>query len=47
MNWQHFKQHYLIRFWPPLPAVIAAGVLSTYYFGITGYDCLGCKFNTF
>ena len=36
MNWQHFKQHYLIRFWPPLPAVIAAGVLSTYYFGITG-----------
>lgn len=26
----------LIRFWSPVPAVIAAGILSTYYFGITG-----------
>ncbi|RBQ28657.1 selenium metabolism membrane protein YedE/FdhT [Aliarcobacter vitoriensis] len=26
----------LSRFWSPIPAVIALGVLSTYYFGITG-----------
>lgn len=26
----------LIRFWSPVPAVIAAGIFSTYYFGITG-----------
>lgn len=25
-----------MRFWSPVPAVIAAGVLSAYYFGITG-----------
>ncbi|EEP97595.1 hypothetical protein yruck0001_33970 [Yersinia ruckeri ATCC 29473] len=25
-----------MRFWAPLPAVIAAGTLSTYYFGLTG-----------
>ncbi len=31
-----FKSQYLIRFWAPLPAVIAAGILSTYYFGLTG-----------
>lgn len=36
MSWQHFKQSWLIKFWAPLPAVIAAGILSTYYFGITG-----------
>lgn len=36
MSWLNFKQRYLIKFWAPLPAVIAAGVLSTYYFGITG-----------
>lgn len=36
MNWQSFKKQYLITFWPPLPAVIAAGVLATYYFGLTG-----------
>nr|WP_307773497.1 selenium metabolism membrane protein YedE/FdhT [Providencia stuartii] len=36
MTWSEFKSHYLIRFWKPLPAVIAAGVLSTYYFGLTG-----------
>ncbi|MBE2894401.1 selenium metabolism membrane protein YedE/FdhT [Spirabiliibacterium falconis] len=34
--WQHFKQHYLISFWNPTLAVIAAGILSTYYFGLTG-----------
>ena len=26
----------VVRFWAPLPAVIAAGILSTYYFGMTG-----------
>ncbi len=36
MSWQHFKQTWLIKFWAPAPAVIAAGILSTYYFGITG-----------
>jgi hypothetical protein len=36
MSWQHFKQTFLIKFWSPVPAVIAAGILSTYYFGITG-----------
>ncbi|PHI32840.1 hypothetical protein CRN84_25165 [Budvicia aquatica] len=36
MRWQDFKTQYLIRFWAPLPAVIAAGILSTYYFGLTG-----------
>ena len=36
MSWLNFKEQYLIKFWAPLPAVIAAGVLSTYYFGITG-----------
>ncbi|MDI5832817.1 selenium metabolism membrane protein YedE/FdhT [Shewanella xiamenensis] len=36
MTWQQFKQQYLIRFWAPMPAVIAVGILSTYYFGLTG-----------
>lgn len=36
MSWQQFKSQYLVRFWAPLPAVIAAGILSTYYFGLTG-----------
>ena len=36
MTWQDFKQQYLVRFWSPVPAVIAAGVLSAYYFGLTG-----------
>ncbi len=36
MTCQQFKQAYLIKFWAPAPAVIAAGILSTYYFGITG-----------
>lgn len=30
MSWQHFKQTWLIKFWAPAPAVIAAGILSTY-----------------
>lgn len=36
MVWQDFKQQYLVKFWSPFPAIIAAGVLSAYYFGITG-----------
>lgn len=36
MTWKEFKQLYLVRFWSPVPAVIAAGVLSAYYFGLTG-----------
>ena len=36
MHWHEFKREYLVRFWSPLPAVIAAGILSAYYFGITG-----------
>lgn len=36
MTWHHFKQQYLVRFWSPVPAVIAAGVLAAYYFGLTG-----------
>ncbi|MFZ7202952.1 selenium metabolism membrane protein YedE/FdhT [Avibacterium avium] len=34
--WQSFKQNYLIKFWHPTAAVIAAGILSAYYFGLTG-----------
>lgn len=36
MNWYNFKYQYLVRFWSPVPAVIAAGILSAFYFGITG-----------
>lgn len=36
MNWQQLKQQYFITFWKPVPAVIAAGILATYYFGLTG-----------
>jgi uncharacterized membrane protein YedE/YeeE len=36
MNWLDFKHDYLVRFWSPIPSVIAAGILSAYYFGITG-----------
>ncbi len=35
-TWYTFKQKYLIQFWNPVAAVIAAGILATYYFGITG-----------
>ena len=35
-TWQDFKHQYLVRFWSPVPAVIAAGVLAAYYFGVTG-----------
>ena len=33
---QQFKQQYLIKYWNPVIAVIAAGLISAYYFGITG-----------
>lgn len=36
MTWDDFKQTYMVKFWSPTPAVIAAGVLSAYYFGLTG-----------
>jgi len=36
MAWHNFKQHYLVRFWSPVPAVIMAGILSAFYFGVTG-----------
>lgn len=32
----NLKQKYLVKFWSPIPAVIALGILSAYYFGITG-----------
>ena len=33
---QTFKQNYLIKFWSPMPAIIALGVMAAYYFGLTG-----------
>ncbi|ABI59263.1 MULTISPECIES: selenium metabolism membrane protein YedE/FdhT [Nitrosomonas] len=36
MSWYNFKYQYLVRFWLPVPAVIAAGILSAFYFGVTG-----------
>lgn len=35
-TWQEFRQRYLIAFWSPMPALVAAGLLAAYYFGITG-----------
>lgn len=35
-SWTEFKQKYLITFWNPISAIIAAGILATYYFGLTG-----------
>ncbi|RXK06618.1 selenium metabolism membrane protein YedE/FdhT [Halarcobacter bivalviorum] len=34
--WQNFKRDILVKFWAPIPAVIALGILSAYYFGLTG-----------
>lgn len=34
--WKSFKNDYLIKFWAPIPTVIALGILSAYYFGIIG-----------
>ncbi|MBF2940790.1 YeeE/YedE family protein, partial [Pseudomonas aeruginosa] len=31
-----FRQRYLVRFWSPLPALVALGVASAYYFALTG-----------
>lgn len=31
-----FRQRYLVRFWSPLPALVALGIASAYYFAITG-----------
>ena len=36
MNFLEEVKKYLVSFWQPVPAVIALGVLSVYYFGITG-----------
>lgn len=36
MTWRRIRQDYLIRFWAPLPSIVAAGVLSAFYFGVTG-----------
>lgn len=34
--WQSFKERYLVKFWHPIPAIIALGVMAAYYFGLTG-----------
>lgn len=34
--WQSFRERFLVRFWSPIPAVLALGVLAAYYFGLTG-----------
>ena len=31
-----FKERYLVRFWSPMPAIIALGIMAAYYFGLTG-----------
>ena len=31
-----FRERYLLRFWAPLPTLIALGVASAYYFALTG-----------
>lgn len=36
MNFIGEIKKYLVSFWQPIPAVIALGILSVYYFGITG-----------
>ncbi|GEJ58853.1 selenium metabolism membrane protein YedE/FdhT [Anaeromyxobacter diazotrophicus] len=36
MHAPSFREKYLVRFWSPTPAVAVAGVLSAYYFGVTG-----------
>lgn len=36
MNFMQEVKKYLVSFWKPIPAVIALGILSVYYFGITG-----------
>lgn len=36
MTWSTFRHQYMVKFWAPLPAILAAGVLSAVYFGLTG-----------
>ena len=31
-----FRERYLLRFWSPLPTLVALGVASAYYFALTG-----------
>lgn len=31
-----FRNRFLVKFWQPVPAVIALGILAAYYFGLTG-----------
>ena len=33
---ESFRQRFLVRFWSPMPAVIALGIMSAYYLGIVG-----------
>ncbi|MDE5926141.1 MAG: selenium metabolism membrane protein YedE/FdhT [Helicobacter sp.] len=33
---QEYKQRFLVKFWSPMPAIIALGVMAAYYFGLTG-----------
>ena len=33
---QDYKQRFLVKFWSPMPAIIALGVMAAYYFGLTG-----------
>ncbi|MDE5603520.1 MAG: selenium metabolism membrane protein YedE/FdhT [Helicobacter sp.] len=33
---QAFRQNYFVKFWSPMPAVIALGIMAAYYFGLTG-----------
>ena len=32
MSWQQFKHAWLIKFWAPIPAVIAAGIFTSLLF---------------
>lgn len=34
--WNEFKQKYLVRFYAPLPAIVALAILATYYYGFFG-----------
>jgi uncharacterized membrane protein YedE/YeeE len=36
MTWEQFKQEWLVKFWSPYSAIMAAGILAAFYFGITG-----------
>lgn len=33
---EDFKQRFLVKFWSPMSAIIALGVMAAYYFGLTG-----------